>query len=99
MFTKTHDSEIFPGSSAKYRPLTGPQLWDLNRSKFAGEELYAAFRFCVVEWTNAPLLQDGQVSERYDPLVVDQIKPGFVLEVVTEAMQASSLTEEQRKNS
>lgn len=99
MFTKTFESEIFKGSSVKFRPLTGPHIWNLQRSNMGGEEVYNAFRSCVMEWTDVPLLQEGAFSEAYDPMVIDQIKPGFVIEVVTAALQASSLTEAERKNS
>lgn len=99
MFSEWLTSDFFPDTKVKCRPLTGPQILDLQVQGFVGSSVYAAVKFAVLDWENAPLL-NGKVSEKYDPSLIDQLSPDFAAWVVNEvSRRMSSVSEEERKNS
>lgn len=100
MLQKELTPKSWPGCHVTFGPLSGPRMWDLSRSGMGGDAVYAAFVSCVTNWRNAPLMGGGK-SETYDPApdVVNNLMPGFVIEIVTEAMTLSTLSETERKNS
>ena len=88
------------GCHVKATDLKGPQILDLNTSNMGGDVVYRVFGEVVTEWHNAPMLY-GEVCEQYDPSpdVLDNLQPGFVLQVVVDIMAASRVSEAERKNS
>lgn len=90
----------FPGARVLCRPFNGPQMFDLQFHGMRGEQIYAALRFTLLDWEQIPLLGKGKVSEKFDPAVIEQIRPDFALSVVTEvSRRMSSVSEDERKNS
>lgn len=99
MFEEWLESDFFPETRVKCRPMTGPQVLDLQVKGFVGSAVYDAARFVILDWEQAPLL-NGKMSESYDKGLIDQLSPDFASWVVSEvSRRMSSVSEEERKNS
>lgn len=100
MFSKWIESDSFPGTRVLVRPFNGPQVLDLQVQGITGASVYPAVRFAVQDWEHAPLLGEDKFVEKYDPSMIDQLRPDFAIWIVTEVTSLlSSLSESERKNS
>lgn len=89
----------FPGARVLARPFNGPIMFDLQFHGMRGDQIYGALRFGLLDWENVPLLGKA-VSEKFDPAMIEIIRPDFALQVVTEvSRRMSSVSEDERKNS